>query len=305
MDTLAAYTEQCAQWLTAQQLVFEALPCPFFEGKTALFRLQEPLQQRMLYLHLLPLGLLEELPMSVEIWSSRVETLENHLPSGSPRVHLWQDRWLHQPTLIQKRLLALLHRSVRIAARWGQVRRIDQAVYTGFLDQHHLQKAATARLKYGLFVRPSHYLKPSVAALEGEDKPIAVAGFSNPRTFWRNGLPMRSCELVRFASRQGYTVVGGLDKLLSHFTQEIAHDDLMTYTDTDWSVGESFRKLGFEQVGVLPPVLMWAHPVHAERIKLPATSVAEEQCLAAEGWKQVYNSGSRKWLKTIRHADTL
>jgi hypothetical protein len=190
-------------------------------------------------------------------------------------------------------------------ARWGQVRRIDQAVYTTFLDQHHLQKSATARLKYGLFVRPSHVEKPSVVALEGQDKLIAVAGFSNPRTFWRNDLPMRSCELVRFASRQGYTVVGGLDKLLSHFTREIAPDDLMTYTDTDWSVGESFRKLGFEQVGVLPPVLMWAHPVYAKRIKLPATSVAEEQRLTAGGWKRVYNAGSRKWLKMIRHADTL
>jgi len=66
-----------------------------------------------------------------------------------------------------------------------------------------------------------------------------------------------SVELIRFATADGFTVQGGLSKLIKHLIKTILPNDVMTYADLDWSYGKGYTKLGFELVAQVPPAEIW------------------------------------------------
>ncbi len=129
---------------------------------------------------------------------------------------------------------------------------------------------------------------------------VAVGTFAHPRLFLREGLAHRSFELVRFANLLNTTVVGGLDKVVSHFIKQHQPDDLMTYADLDWSDGQSYRTLGFEAISDTPPQLFWVDPGTWQRYlphRLPGS--LSEQSALEQGFVAIYNAGSRKFVKVL------
>ena len=147
-----------------------------------------------------------------------------------PLVHLWEDQWRFQRPIVSSRLLAMNGRSRRIFARKTSVRRIDAATLERFLREHHLWGPTQARFRYGLFVQGG-------AGDDDDDdgeQPVAVASFSPRRHVMRGGERYRSHELIRYCSRRGVSVVGGISKLLSAFVTEMTPDDVVTVVDRDW-----------------------------------------------------------------------
>ena len=201
---------------------------------------------------------------------------------GVRLVHLWEDVYTLKTDLVQNRIRALLGESVRIFARNTELQRLDQTVLNDFLAAHHLQGATQAKYKYGLFHK-------------GEL--AAVASFSAGRPMVRKGKTCQSYELIRFASRSGHTVTGGLSKLLNAFIQEVQPDDMMTYADRDWSLGQSYEQLGFTFIENTPPQAFLIHPQTMLRYyphRLPEGSSSEE--LLAKGYIMIYNAGNKKYL---------
>lgn len=250
---------------TQAQVFSSPFPTYFFEAQSLCFHLVSPLVDTD--------------------YPTLFELLQNE---GNQRqikiVHLWQDLWQHRQALTQARILALLGQSQRIHARLCEVRRIDQPTAAAFLDQNHLQYSTSAKFKYGLFVKPNYQNRYAIEP----PQLVAVATFSTARRFVRNQEIFRSFELLRFANLQGHTVVGGLDKLIQAFIRNHHPDDLMTYADADWSLGESYLKLGFEATGVLAPQSFVV--VDSRRVlnRMPDTS------------NIVWNSGSIKFIKYFK-----
>jgi hypothetical protein len=60
-------------------------------------------------------------------------------------------------------------------------------------------------------------------------------------------------------------VVGGLDKLINHFSKNYKSDDLVTMIDLEWSEGKSYLNLGFEEVMRTPPILFAVNEKTFER----------------------------------------
>ena len=146
-----------------------------------------------------------------------------------PLVHLWEDQWRFQRPIVSSRLLAMNGRSRRIFARKTIVRRIDAATLESFLREHHLWGPTQARFRYGLFL-------PGEDDDDDDEQPVAVASFSPRRHVMRGGERYRSHELIRYCSRRGVSVVGGISKLLSAFVAEMTPDDVVTVVDRDWGV---------------------------------------------------------------------
>ncbi|WP_337042453.1 hypothetical protein [Emticicia sp. 17c] len=217
-------------------------------------------------------------------------------------IHLWEDLWYTRRAIIESRLLSVLGKSVTIPARLTQSRRIDKPTLDAFLKENHLQIPTTAKFKYGLFL-PERYFR--VLPAEGNiftDSVIhnahstseilmAVASFSNAKTFVREGVQFRSFELIRFANLKGFTVVGGFHKLLQAFIREHKPDDIMTYADVDWSDGSSYEKLGFERVALTQPQSFMLDATH-ERI-WKGTEPTERN-------EKVWNAGSWKYLLKLK-----
>ena len=178
-------------------------------------------------------------------------------------IHIWEDVWQNKQEIIQSRLLSLLGKSETIPARLTQVRRIDKPTLDKFLTINHLQGTVGAKLKYGLFL-PKRYFRVITnntenhsfthSLIDSEEILMAVASFSNAKKIIREGQEYRSYELIRFANLKGFTVVGGLNKLLKNFIDEQNPDDIMTYADSDWSDGKNYEKIGFERIEQTPPL---------------------------------------------------
>ena len=84
---------------------------------------------------------------------------------------------------------------------------------------------------------------------------IAVATFSNARKWTKGDKEIRSYEWTRYASFPYLRINGGMGKVLKAFIEDVRPDDIMSYADLEWSEGDVYRSLGFENEGTKAPVL--------------------------------------------------
>lgn len=169
---------------------------------------------------------------------------------GIQLVQLWEDIWLTRPSQVLSRICSMLGKNTPVHGRKTKIISLTQTEADSFLDQYHLQFSASARYKYGL-------------TLDGHI--VAVATFSGKRKMTRKQEGYTSVELIRFATAEGITVQGGLSKLIRHLIKTISPNDVMTYTDLDWSYGKGYAKLGFELVGTSAPAEIWLNKTDMTR----------------------------------------
>ncbi|MBB6237807.1 hypothetical protein HDC90_002431 [Pedobacter sp. AK013] len=195
---------------------------------------------------------------------------EKHYQEGTKLIHLWEDLWQSKPEQVLGRIKSLIGKNIRIHGRKTKVFRITKPVSDSFLTENHLQGSVSSRYKIGLFEK---------------DELLAVATFSALRKM-NHTENYKSAELIRFAVKAGYSITGGLSKLISFFAETYKPNDLMTYADRDWSAGEAYIKLGFKQTAVLEPQVYLLDENLNRQLK------KDNQLLATE----VFNTGSLKFI---------
>jgi hypothetical protein len=227
---------------------------------------------------------------------------------GTTTIVLWEDYWLTRKPIVISRLTAMQGFGVKIPARLTQVRRIDNAQTTAFLDKNHLNGSTSSKFRYGLSLPKRYYrILPEDFQFDesAEELLVAVATFSNARIFTQHDAPFKSHELIRFASLLHTNVVGALDKLLHAFIKEKRPDDIMTYADREWSEGASYVKLGFERRDVSPPAKVFLDTTdllrHTRKQHAPLPS--ETVDISPVEFLTVYNMGSIKFVRTIKRLD--
>lgn len=232
--------------------------------------------------------------------------LENARGQGLPAVVIWEDYWLAKKEIVKSRLAAMLGVSAKIPGRLTLVRRINNATTAQFLEDNHLNGNVMSKFRYGLFLPKRYYrVLPEgfVFDASAEELLVAVATFSNARIFEQNSEPFRSHELVRFASLLGTNVVGALDKLLNAFIREKSPDDIMTYADLEWSDGRSYKRLGFEERGSMPPRKAYVTLADMRRVRMQVETDQSASQSPIE-YLTVYNLGSIKYVRTIKLSAT-
>jgi hypothetical protein len=222
--------------------------------------------------------------------------------SGLTFVCLWEDCWIRNREIVESRIRAILGYSNRIPARVTQVRRISKIQAQEFLAKNHLQGPMVGKFRYGLFLPAKYFrLTPFLQIENDVELLVAVATFSPPKIFKKDGTEHRSYELVRFANRLETLVVGGLAKLLTAFVVERHPDDIMTYADLDWSEGKSYTRLGFYEISDTPH-----HHFRIDEATFSRTSVIEPSAITVIENEPdailIRNSGSRKFVKKYKRS---
>lgn len=238
--------------------------------------------------------------LSIAIHPDSAETLrlqQEYTVSGKQLIQLWEDIWTDKPKQILSRISALLGKNQRIHGRKTAVIGITQPEADTFLKENHLQGSAKARHRYALL-------------FDGQF--VAVATFSGKRKMTRRHEDYTSVELIRFATADGFTIQGGLSKLIKHLIKAILPSDVMTYADLDWSYGKGYTKLGFDLVGQIPPAEIWLDTVNNIRYfphRLPeeiSTVIAELTAtekatyLKSLNYSRVFNMGNLKYIITCQ-----
>lgn len=160
---------------------------------------------------------------------------------GYPLI-ITEDRWRKQKVLMQTRLLAHLELFSQAFARNCEVRKIDKIQAKTFLNENHSYGYAACRYCYGLFQKRATGHNES----QRTGKLLAVATFSNARTWMKGEQVIRSYEWTRYASLPDLRINGGMGKVLKMFIKEVRPDDIMSYADLEWSEGNVYRALGFK-----------------------------------------------------------
>lgn len=221
-----------------------------------------------------------EQPVFFRTLSSSVEDVD--LPEGYT---VWEDHWKFKTEIVISRIRSLMGDTKRIHGRSTTIESMTQAEAIAFMNENHLAGGAKAKYRYGL-----HWRGELVAAIT----------FSKKKKLQRNGEVYASYELIRYCNLSGFTVVGGLSKLMKHFIRSEKPDDIMTYVDLDLSDGSAFELMRFECVETTEPLCFkWNEatnerlfPNRNERLKL-----AEETLLAEYPFKTSGNKKYVLWLK--------
>jgi hypothetical protein len=167
---------------------------------------------------------------------------KRNLDQGFHLVSLWEDVWRSRQIQVLNRIRSLIGLNTRIHGRKTKTISLNKHQADTFLSAFHIQGPALARYKLGL---------------QHEDELVAVATFSGTRLMRQQSEGYRSAELIRFATKPGFTVTGGLTKLIKHFAVVVKTNDIMSYADRDWSTGKGYEAAGFTFHRLIPPAELW------------------------------------------------
>lgn len=170
-----------------------------------------------------------------------------------PHPFIAVDYLVTAPEKIAAMVLSKLKLNRRVFARNCEVKKTDKNTAEQFTDLYHLIGATQSAYNMGLYLN---------------DELLALASFSKGRKMNRLAEHERSYELIRFCSKSGLSVSGGLSKLLKKFSIEKNAGDIMTYVDKQWGEGAAFLKLGFKKHSETEPHYFLINRKTFERIPL-------------------------------------
>lgn len=153
-------------------------------------------------------------------------------------IHIFEDEWNNKKDIVKDRIKSILGiYEVKIFARKCHIKEVDNKTASDFLDANHLQGRDNSSLRYGLFYK---------------DELVSLITFSKPRFTTKYDY-----ELVRFASKKGFQIIGGCGKLLKFFEKNNKNKTLISYADRRYSNGKLYFSLGFHLIGKSAPNYWW------------------------------------------------
>lgn len=120
----------------------------------------------------------------------------------------------------------------RIYARKCSVTQIfDKSLVKSFYDSYHFQgNINMSTINYALIYN---------------NIIVAIMGFGSLRMKQKR---INNYELYRYCVKSGYTIIGGANKLLSHFEKDYKPIYIKSYSNNDYFTGTMYDKLGFNYV---------------------------------------------------------
>jgi len=147
---------------------------------------------------------------------------------GVQLLHIFEDEWVFKKEIVKSIIKAKLGLFTnRIYARKCIIEEIDNNTKDIFLEENHIQGTDISKVKLGLFYN---------------NELIQVMTFGHSR-YNKNF----QYEMHRFASKQGYQIIGGASKLWKYFIRNYNPESVITYADRRYSNGVTYEKIGFRK----------------------------------------------------------
>ena len=212
-------------------------------------------------------------------------------------IQIFDVDWERNSEKIKMYLRSLLLKNKRIYARKCELRKISREEADEFIDKYHLQgKSNTGRIAYGLF-----YENVLTSVMTFDKLRLAK---TKPNHY----------ELHRYCVLDGYTVIGGAEKLFKEFIREYNPEYIRSYSDNDYFKGGIYERLGFDNTGQSTPRYYWylnGQEIKRERCMLKhlrvdfpellqkaydvGASNKEDYVMINLGACKVWRSGNTKW----------
>lgn len=198
--------------------------------------------------------------------------------NGLKCIHIFD--WDNWETIINM----LMPRKV-IYARQCKILKLYQDVADDFLSKYHLQGTCRGQ--------------DVCLGLVQDNELYMVMTFGKPR--YNNNY---AAELLRLATRPGYSVVGGASKLFNYFVKTFEIDSIISYCDLSKFSGDVYEKIGMTYLKCTPPQEIWSKDnqrITANLLRQRGydqlfgtdygKGTSNEQLMLDHGWLPVYDCG--------------
>jgi len=201
--------------------------------------------------------------------------------------HIYEDDWNNKQEIIKSMILNKLKLTKnKIYARNTKIKQIKtNKIVNKFYLENHLQGKSTYSLNFGLY-----------------HNNILVSLMS----FKRN---KKNYELIRFANKLNFNIIGGASKLFNNFVEKYNFDEIKTFSNNDYSNGELYNILSFEKSTILKPDYSYIinyerkHKFNFRKKSLEnmgynIKNKSEHEICLENGIYRIYDSGKIKWIYT-------
>jgi len=149
-------------------------------------------------------------------------------------IHIFENEWLNKNEIVKSRLSSILGKNNTLFARKCKIKEIDNKKSKELLEKWHIQGYCPSNKTF---------------ILEYQNDPVSIM------TFGKSRFGNYEWELLRFASKNFINVVGGAQKLLSHFIKTNNPNNIVSYADRRWSFinDNLYLNFGFEMVNISKP----------------------------------------------------
>lgn len=155
--------------------------------------------------------------------------------NGISLIHIFEDEWLQHSNIVKSKLKNILEKiENRIFARNCIVKNVSSKQAIQFLNENHIEGRCKAKYHYGLYY---------------DNELVSLMTFGHTRQQRKyNSDYNNTYELLRFCNKLNTNIIGGASKLFKHFINEVKPNEIITYADKRWPVGNFYEKLGFINV---------------------------------------------------------
>ena len=215
---------------------------------------------------------------------------ERCLEKGIHLIHIFEDEWYKKEEIVKNTVKQLLNVSTskKIHARKCFIKYITTTIKDSFLNTYHLMGIEKTPIRLGAFY---------------EEELVAVMTFSRGNRARGSKCVPGHFELTRFCSNYNYRVVGIASKLLKYFQRNYEWEEIYTYADRRWSVGNLYYKLGFTLKHSTKPNY-WYIDKEGNRIyrfnlrkkRNDPKDITESILRAKEGYTRIWDCGVLKFV---------
>ena len=214
---------------------------------------------------------------------------------GIQLIHIFEDEWILKNDICKSRIKNLLGVSERIYARKCKIVELDKQASKTFFNENHIQGNVNASIIYGL---------------EYNGEIVSAMSFGGLRKNLGSNSMDGHYELLRFANKKGYTVIGGASKLFNHFIKENNPIEVVSYADRRWSKGNLYEQLNFNFSHTSEPSYFYVigserknrfgyrKDILISKYGCSPTDTEHNFC-KNKGWYRIYDCGTKvyKWKK--------
>lgn len=215
------------------------------------------------------------------------------IKNGIHLIHIFEYEWLdsNKRDKIKNYISSLLCSNTKIYGRKTYIKEIELKESEDFLNKYHLQGSVKSEIRLACIY---------------ENEIIGIMTFGEPR-FSSD----YEYELIRLCWKQGYTVIGGSEKLLKYFITKYNPISILSYCDLTKFSGEVYLRLGFKTSKdmLTKPNYVWIKQGTSEILTryqtqkhklieqgLGTKNQTEDEILHNLGYMKIYNSGNIKFV---------
>ena len=206
---------------------------------------------------------------------------------GIQLIHIYDYQWHQKQEIIKSLIASKLNHNIRIFARKCNIRIVKPKIKNEFLNETHLHGQSNSSINLGLYYN---------------DELLSVMTFGKPR-YDKN----YDYELIRFACKLNYNVIGGFSKLLKYFITQYSPKNILTYCDRNISNGNVYNVNNFTFISKSLPGYFYFKDYNIysreqfkkhelkNKLKYFDKNLTEYENMKMNGYDRVWNSGNLKY----------